>query len=92
MADQVSSIFVPVIVCLAILTWLIWYVCGTVGAYPEDWIPQGHNVFLFSLLFGISVLVIALGMATPTAVMVGTGVGAQLGILIKGGADGVMAG
>ena len=88
MADRVSSIFVPVIVCLALLTWLVWYACGLAHAYPEEWVPQGHNVFLFSLLFGISVLVIAcpcaLGLATPTAVMVGTGVGAHLGILIKG--------
>ncbi|KAK9810274.1 hypothetical protein WJX72_007760 [[Myrmecia] bisecta] len=88
-ADYVSSIFVPIVVGLALITWLCWYLAGSCGWYPAEWLPEGHNPFLFALLFGIAVLVIAcpcaLGLATPTAVMVGTGVGASNGILIKGG-------
>ncbi|KAL0031786.1 hypothetical protein WJX79_007431 [Trebouxia sp. C0005] len=88
-ADYVSSIFVPIVVSLAFITWLTWYVAGTTGSYPDSWLPEGHTHFLFALLFGISVLVVAcpcaLGLATPTAVMVGTGVAASSGILIKGG-------
>lgn len=88
-ADVVSSIFVPVVVALSLLTFVVWYVAGREGLYPDDWRSQGTDAFLFSLLFAISVVVIAcpcaLGLATPTAVMVGTGVGATHGILIKGG-------
>lgn len=88
-ADKVSAVFVPIVVALALLTWLAWYTAGTAGWYPDTWLPQGHSVFLFSLLFGIAVVVIAcpcaLGLATPTAVMVATGVAASHGILIKGG-------
>lgn len=86
-ADKICAFFVPTILVMAFVTWLGWFLAGVTGALPEDWIPSGSNAFLFALLFGIAVLVIAcpcaLGLATPTAVMVGTGVAASYGILIK---------
>jgi len=77
LADKVASIFVPVVFGIAVLTFVIWYVL-----VPEP-------VFSRALLNFVSVLIIAcpcaMGLATPTAVMVGTGIGAENGILIKGG-------
>ncbi|XP_034932704.1 copper-transporting ATPase RAN1 [Populus alba] len=88
-ADYVASIFVPTVVGLALVTLCSWYISGICGAYPEEWLPEHGNYFVFSLMFSISVVVIAcpcaLGLATPTAVMVATGVGANHGVLIKGG-------
>lgn len=88
-ADYVASIFVPTIVALSLLTLLCWYTAGALGAYPDEWLPKNGNHFVFALMFSISVVVIAcpcaLGLATPTAVMVATGVGANNGVLIKGG-------
>jgi Cu+-exporting ATPase len=91
-ADRISSVFVPFVVLLAITTWSVWYVAGAAGYYPDSWLPAGETKMIFAMMFGIAVLVTAcpcaLGLATPTAVMVGTGVGASQGILIKG-ADGL---
>ncbi|KAG6393922.1 hypothetical protein SASPL_144497 [Salvia splendens] len=88
-ADFIASIFVPTVVTLGFLTLLGWYLAGVLGYYPDDWLPENSNYFVFSLMFAISVIVIAcpcaLGLATPTAVMVATGVGANNGVLIKGG-------
>src|SRR3989344_9489801 len=75
LADKIASIFVPIVVVIAILTFLIWYFFG----------PQPS--FNFALLNFVAVLIIAcpcaMGLATPTAIMVGTGKGAEQGILIK---------
>jgi Cu+-exporting ATPase len=88
-ADRVSQYFVPAVVILAFLDFLFWFSLLNFGLYDPSNLPPGTSSFLFSFLLGISVLVIAcpcaLGLATPTAVMVGTGVGAREGILIKGG-------
>ena len=78
LADQISGVFVPIVICIAIATFMAWFLF----APPE-------NRLTLALLTSVSVLVIAcpcaLGLATPTAIMVGTGRGAQNGILIKGG-------
>ena len=76
LADKVSGVFVPIVIVLALVSGLAWYFLG-----QESWV--------FALTITISVLVIAcpcaLGLATPTAIMVGTGKGAENGILLKSG-------
>ncbi|KAI8583150.1 hypothetical protein K450DRAFT_224457 [Umbelopsis ramanniana AG] len=89
MADKISSIFVPIVILLAIFTFIIWEVLGIYEVYPATWVTMGETKEIFSLMFAVSVLVIAcpcgLGLASPTAVMVGTGVAARHGVLVKGG-------
>ncbi|KAJ0989757.1 hypothetical protein J5N97_008113 [Dioscorea zingiberensis] len=89
LADKISRFFVPTVVLAAFLTWLGWFIPGEVHLYPSSWIPKAMDGFELALQFGISVLVVAcpcaLGLATPTAVMVATGKGASHGVLIKGG-------
>ncbi|CAJ2650641.1 unnamed protein product [Trifolium pratense] len=88
-ADQISKYFVPIVIVISLSTWISWFIAGKLYTYPKSWIPKSMNSFELALQFGISVMVIAcpcaLGLATPTAVMVGTGVGATQGVLIKGG-------
>ncbi|KAF3786475.1 putative copper-transporting ATPase [Nymphaea thermarum] len=88
-ADRISKYFVPMVIVASLSTWLAWFLAGKFNAYPKSWIPPSMDHFQLALQFGISVMVIAcpcaLGLATPTAVMVSTGVGASQGVLIKGG-------
>lgn len=89
-ADRLAGIFTPIILILAVLTFTVWLTLSYARVVPRSWFEDEYdNPLLFSLLFAISVVVIscpcALGLATPTAIMVGTTVGAANGILIKGG-------
>ena len=83
-ADKVSSYFVPIVMLIATAAGIIWYYLGSRGIVEINNTPS-----IFALTIFISVMVIAcpcsLGLATPTAIMVGTGRGAELGILIKSG-------
>lgn len=88
--DTVSSIFVPSVCLISFLTYMTWFILCKTQVVPPAWYQDlGETPVTFSLLFGIACLVIscpcALGLATPTAVMVGTGVGAKVGVLMKGG-------
>src|SRR5699024_8454628 len=77
MADRISGVFVPIVVGIALVTFFVWYFFLT------------PNMFESALVAAIAVLVIAcpcaLGLATPTSIMVGTGKAAENGILFKGG-------
>jgi P-type Cu2+ transporter len=83
LADVAAGYFTYVVMSLAVLTGISWYLLGTY------WLTLPTAPILFSLKMAIAVLVIAcpcaLGLATPTAILVGTGIGAKQGLLIKGG-------
>lgn len=86
LADRMAAYFVPVVLTIAFLTLAVWLVLGERNVYPEAWrLPKGPVAFAFE--FFIATVVVAcpcaLGLATPTAIMVSTGVGAEHGVLVK---------
>ncbi|KAF1833027.1 heavy metal translocatin, partial [Decorospora gaudefroyi] len=91
-ADQITSHFVPFVIAIAIVTWLVWLILGTTGGIPSDWKNEGAGGWaLWSLRFAIAVFVIAcpcgIGLAAPTALFVGGGLAAKHGILVRGGGE-----
>ncbi|MHA2248379.1 MAG: heavy metal translocating P-type ATPase, partial [Candidatus Hodarchaeales archaeon] len=87
LADIVAGRFVPAVILISLITFVFWYTGGLIGFLPTSLWGQQINSFVFPFKLMIAVLVIAcpcaLGLATPTAIMVGTGKGAEQGILIK---------
>jgi Cu+-exporting ATPase len=94
LADTIAGVFVPVVLVIAALTLIAWAIVGQTVGVPMTGMSgmmdtsQG-NAWLTAIVAAVAVLVVAcpcaLGLATPTAIMVGTGKGAEQGILIKGG-------
>src|SRR5271169_1444856 len=91
-ADTLTGYFVPVIVLLATLTWIIWVSLGVSGALPRRYLDVDEGGWvIWSLQFAIAVFVVAcpcgIGLAAPTACYVGSGLAAKYGILVQGGGE-----
>ncbi|KAE9410496.1 heavy metal translocatin [Gymnopus androsaceus JB14] len=91
-ADIITGYFVPVVTLLAILTWVIWLSLGETGRLPADYLDNAVGGWpVWSLEFAIAVFVIAcpcgIGLAAPTALLVGSGLAAKYGILARGGGE-----
>ncbi len=93
-ADYVSAIFVPAVVTISVFVFAGWYLAALHGLIPQVW-WIGEGKFFFALLFALETMVIAcpcaLGLATPTAVMVASEMGAKLGVLVRGGGAALQA-
>ncbi|KAK4987729.1 hypothetical protein LTR50_004382 [Elasticomyces elasticus] len=91
-ADIITSHFVPFVVFVGVLTWIVWLSLGLSGALPKAYLDIDTGGWpLWSLQFSIAVFVVAcpcgIGLAAPTALFVGGGLAAQHGILVKGGGE-----
>ena len=87
-ADRIAGVFVPCVLAVSAIVFFAWIVLGIFDLYPGEW-RDGESPYVFAFQNFLSTLVVAcpcaLGLATPTAIMVGTGVGAEMGVLAKSG-------
>jgi Cu+-exporting ATPase len=87
LADRISGIFVPIVLLVALITLSLWLLLGGLGIVSPIISTLNHSWYVHAILNAVAVLVIAcpcaLGLATPTGIMVGSGEGAKLGILFK---------
>ncbi|KAG2128302.1 heavy metal translocatin [Suillus bovinus] len=91
-ANHITGVFVPIITLLAIITWLIWLALGVSGAIQKSYLDISIGGWVvWSLEFAIAVFVVAcpcgIGLAAPTALLVGSGLAAKHGILARGGGE-----
>ncbi|PHH71263.1 hypothetical protein CDD82_6660 [Ophiocordyceps australis] len=90
-ADLLTSYFVPVITLIAVVTWVVWMVLAYTGQVSDRELDNTSGRAAFAFQFAIAVFVVAcpcgLALAAPTAIFVGGGIAAQLGILAKGGGE-----
>ncbi|KAJ7207170.1 E1-E2 ATPase-domain-containing protein [Mycena pura] len=91
-ADVITAYFVPVVTLLAVLTWLLWLIPAYAGALPASYLDiQIGGWAVWSLEFSIAVFVVAcpcgIALAAPTALLVGSGLAAQAGLLARGGGE-----
>ncbi len=88
-ADTIAQYFIPVILIISILTFIIWFIVAWFNILPEKFRNDSLGSFPFAMMFAMTVLVIscpcAISLSAPTAIMVATGLAAKLGILFKGG-------
>lgn len=93
-ADYVSAIFVPAVVSISLIVFCTWFFLAISGKIPKEWFAS-EGAFFFALLFALEAMVIAcpcaLGLATPTAVMVASEMGAKIGVLVRGGGAALQA-
>ncbi|KAI0268210.1 Cu-transporting P-type ATPase [Gloeopeniophorella convolvens] len=92
LADILTGYFVPVVTLIALLTWMIWLSLGLSGTLPRSYLDKDVGGWpIWSLEFAIAVFVVAcpcgIGLAAPTALLVGSGMAAKFGILVRGGGE-----